>query len=58
MPEDDIEYESCPIISNNSLLVHKNKYYIQVYLDNCACKTVSKQMTDYLDENLFKDYIL
>ena len=30
-----------------------NKYYLQVYLDNCAYKTTNKQMTDYLDENLF-----
>ena len=29
--------------------------YKQVYLDNCAYKTVNKQMTDYLDENVFED---
>ena len=29
------------------------KYYLQVYLDNCAYKTVNKQMADYLDENIF-----
>ena len=34
------------------------KYYLQVYLDNCAYKTVNKQMTDYLDKNLFEDQIL
>ena len=29
--------------------------YLQGYLDNWAYKTVSKQMTDYLDESLFED---
>ena len=42
-------------ISIDSLLVYKNKYYLQVYLDNCAYKTVNKQITDYLKENLFGD---
>ena len=44
-----------PVISIDSLLVYDKKYYLQVYLDNCAYKTVNKQMTDYLDENLFQD---
>ena len=35
VPEDYIECESFTVISINSLLVYKNKYYIQVYLDNC-----------------------
>ena len=30
MPEDDIECESFTAISVDSLLVHKNKYYLQV----------------------------
>ena len=55
MPEDDIECESFTVISIDSLLVYDKKYYIQVYLDNCAYKAVNKQMTDYLDENLFED---
>ena len=55
MPEDDIEYESFLVISIDSLLVYNNKYYLQVYLDNCAYKIVTKQMTKYLDENLFED---
>ena len=46
MPEDDISIEF--------LHVYENKYYLQVYLDNCAFKIVNKQMTDYLDENLFE----
>ena len=43
------------VISSDLLLVYENKYYFQVYLDNCAYKTVNKQMTDYLDKNVFKD---
>ena len=52
--EDDIECESFAAISNDSLLIYSNKYYLQLYLDNYAYKIVTKQMTDYLDENLFE----
>ena len=52
--EDDIECESFAAISNDSLLIYCNKYYLQLYLDNYAYKIVTKQMTDYLDENLFE----
>ena len=55
MPEDDIECESFTIISIDSLLVCESKYYLQVYLDNCAYKSVNKQMTNYFDDNLFED---
>ena len=55
VPEDDIECESFTIISIDSLLVYDSKYYLQVYLDNCAYKIVNKQMTDYLDENFFEN---
>ena len=55
MPEDDIECESFTVISIDSLLVYENKYYLQVYLDNCTYKIASKQMTDFLDENFFED---
>ena len=55
VPEDDIEYELFKIISTDSFLVYVNKYYLQVYLDNYAYKTANKQMTDYLDDNLFED---
>ena len=58
VPEDDIECESFTVISIDSLLVYENKYYLQVYLDNCAYKIVNKQMTDYLDEKVFEDWIL
>ena len=57
-PEDDKECESFTVISIDSLLLYENKYYVQLYLDNSAYKNVNKQMTDYLDEKLFEDYIL
>ena len=54
VPEDGVEYESFTTISNNSLLVYENKYYLELYLDSCAYKIVDKQMADYLDDNLFE----
>ena len=53
MVEDDIECE--PVIYFDSLLVNNKKYYLQVYLDNCAYKIVNKQLTDFLEKNLFED---
>ena len=53
--EDDIEWESFTVISIDSLLAYYSKYYLQVYLDNCAYKSVIKQMTDYLSENILED---
>ena len=38
VPEDDIECESFTVISIDFLHVYKKKYYLQVYLDNCAYK--------------------
>ena len=38
------------VIFTNSLLVYKNKYYLQVYFDNYAYKIIEKQIIDYLDE--------
>ena len=38
VPEDDIECESFTVISIDSLLVHEKKYYLQLYLENCAYK--------------------
>ena len=55
VPEDNIECESFTVISIDFLLVFDKKYYLHVYLDNCAYKTVNKQMADFLDENLFED---
>ena len=55
MPEDGIECESFIVTSINSLLVYDNKYYLQVYIGNCAYNILNKQMTDYRNENLFED---
>ena len=57
VPEDDIEWESFIVISIDFLLVYENKYYLQVQLDNCAHKVAKNQMIDYLDDNLFEDWI-
>ena len=57
VPEDDTECEFFAVFSIDSLLV-QDKKYCQVKLDNCCHKNVNKQMTDYLDENLFEDQIL
>ena len=54
LPEGYIECESFTVISIDSLLVYENKYYLQVYLDNCAYRFVNKQMTDYTDGILFE----
>ena len=35
LAEGDIDCESFTVISVDSLLVYENKYYLQVYLDNC-----------------------
>ena len=55
VPKDDIECKSFTIISIDSLLVYEKKYYLLVYLDNCAYKIVEKQMIDYLDDNHFEN---
>ena len=36
VPEDGVECEFFTIISIDSLLVYESKYYLEVYLDNCA----------------------
>ena len=40
VPDEDMECESFTVISIDSLVVYDNKYYLQIYLDNCAYKTV------------------
>ena len=55
MAEDVTDCESFTVTAIDSLLVYYNKYYLEVYLDNCDYKIVNKQITDYLDENLFGD---
>ena len=56
--EDDVKCESFTVISIDSLLVYKNKDFLQVYFDNCAYQITNNQMTNYLDDNLFEDWIL
>ena len=58
MLKDEIACESFTAISIDYLLVYDNKYYLQLYLYDFAYKIVNKQITDYLDENLFEDWIL
>ena len=48
VPEDGIECESFTVISIDSLLAYKNKFYLQVFLDKCTYKFASKQITDIL----------
>ena len=50
-----IECESFTIISIDSLLTYEQKYYLQVYFHNCANKLVDKEMTDYLNDNIFEN---
>ena len=42
VPEDDIECESFTVISIDSLLGYKSKYYPQIYLHNSAYKIANK----------------
>ena len=55
VPKYAMECEYFSVISIDSLLVYESKYYVQVYLDNCAYKIAMK---DYIDENIFEDKIL
>ena len=50
----DMSCETFTFISIEFLLVSENKYYQQVYLDNCAYKIIDKEMADYIDDNLFE----
>ena len=54
MPEDGAECESFAITYIDSLLGYENKYFLQIYLDNCVYKILDTQMTDYLDDYLFE----
>ena len=58
MPEDKIECGSFTVISIGYLFVYKNKYHLQLYLENYAYKVANKQITDFLGNNLFKKQIL
>ena len=54
VPEDVTECASLTVIFIVSVLVYKYKYYLLVYLDNCAYKIVDKQIMVYLGENSFE----
>ena len=54
VPENDIECDSFTVFSIDSLRAY-DKILSAVYLDNFAYRIAKKQMTDYLDENLFED---
>ena len=54
VPEDDMECEAFTVIFVDYLLVYENKYYLQVYLDNCADKIVYMGMIEYLNDNSFE----
>ena len=54
MSEDERECESFTAISIDSLLVYENKYYLQVYLNNCAYKIAYKQIVDDLGDKAFE----
>ena len=42
VPKYAMECEYFSVISIDSLLVYESKYYVQVYLDNCAYKIANK----------------
>ena len=44
LSEDGVECESFTVISIDTLLVYKNKYYLQVYLNNCDYKIVGEKL--------------
>ena len=54
VPEDDKECESFTVISVDALLVHENKFYLQVYSDNCAYKIEDNEMINYLGGSPFE----
>ena len=54
VPKDGVECESITIISISFWLVYVKKYYLQVYINNCAYKVVNTQIAYYLDDNLFE----
>ena len=54
MPEGSAECRSFTHIYIHSLLVYENKYYLQLYWDNCAYKIVNTEMVDYLDDSLLE----
>ena len=54
MSEDGVECESLLQSFLSIIYLFMKKYYLQVYLRNCAYKIVDTQMVDYLDDILFE----
>ena len=54
VPEDGVKCVSFTVIYIDPLPAYNNKYYLQVYLDDCTYKIVNTQMIDYLDHNRFE----
>ena len=54
VPEADTECESFKVTSIDSLLGYEFKYYLHIYLDNCAYKIVEKIMIDCLGDIPFE----
>ena len=54
VPEDDRECESFTVTSIDSLLLHENKFHLQLYLNHSAYKIMDKRMIDYLGDNPFE----
>ena len=54
MSNDDTECEYFTVVSIDSLLVYKSKYYLQVYSNNFANKIRDKGIIHCLDENPFE----
>ena len=44
VPEDGVKCISFTIISIDFLLVYENKYYLQVYVENCVYKIVNTEI--------------
>ena len=44
LSEDAVECESFTVISIDTLLIYKNKYYPQLYLNNCDYKIVGEKL--------------
>ena len=49
--ENGAECESFTVISIDSLRIYENKYYLEVYLENCFA---DKKMIYYLEDNVFE----
>ena len=52
--ENGVEYKYFTVISISSWLVYDSKYYLQIYLDNCAYNVADNQIIDYVDDNIFE----